>query len=437
MLSQRNLLLFWFPLCVTLATLIGSAAVPDNWAYRSLAKALGFGFVVGMSYFLILLVLRLFQKKWKSALAAFLCLSVSLSAIVPVAMFAFANAFFGPSEDGFADNLEVPAGVTVSDPLEWPPESRDSVDEFQDAVLNALQMPGDGGETFTANLGSLVHVRNKAPAVLERYLASHPGWRVFRENGKRFATRRWAIESAWRYSLHGYYTDFDIRNWPPGTDPEKFQSRFTLGLDGQPWARIGSGTTTIQLGDTVTPVLSSTNGNVESHIVIEAGDLVVEVFEQSSDHERRMTNAALEFLDAEMQALRDIDGGTGVDMVLDDSFVRRGQPSIELYKSFQPGIYDSYVWANPGEPGMTYLKAFEITREYQLSSTRLPERSNEWIGWSDDPDELFLSNTQFTIYEGDWGQPYAARFEVWFVPDSGAPERKLIQRNFKIEGWMR
>ena len=41
------------------------------------------------------------------------------------------------------------------------------------------------------------------------------------------------------------------------------------------------------------------------------------------------------------------------------------------------------------------------------------------------------------IGEGDWGKYYAARFEVWFDPDSGAPERKLLEKNFKIEGWQR
>jgi hypothetical protein len=54
-----------------------------------------------------------------------------------------------------------------------------------------------------------------------------------------------------------------------------------------------------------------------------------------------------------------------------------------------------------------------------------------------DTHELFFSNTHFTVYEGDWGKPCAARFEIWFVPDSGAPERKLMEKVFKIEGWQR
>lgn len=115
--------------------------------------------------------------------------------------------------------------------------------------------------------------------------------------------------------------------------------------------------------------------------------------------------------------------------------VKNGDPSIQLRNSSQPGIYDAEIWVNPGEPGMLYLKAFEVTQGTPLSVNRLRERSNEWAGWSDKPDELFFSNTHFTIYEGDWGKPYAARFEVWFKPDSGAEERKLMEKVFKIEGW--
>ena len=52
-------------------------------------------------------------------------------------------------------------------------------------------------------------------------------------------------------------------------------------------------------------------------------------------------------------------------------------------------------------------------------------------------EEKFFAGTEFTIYEGNWEQYYAARIEAWFKPDSGGPERKLTERIFKIEGWMR
>jgi hypothetical protein len=57
--------------------------------------------------------------------------------------------------------------------------------------------------------------------------------------------------------------------------------------------------------------------------------------------------------------------------------------------------------------------------------------------WSTESSERFGAKAGFMIYEGDWGKPYAARFEVWFKPDSGKTERKLAERVFKIEGWQR
>ena len=84
-----------------------------------------------------------------------------------------------------------------------------------------------------------------------------------------------------------------------------------------------------------------------------------------------------------------------------------------------------------------YLKAYEITREYALSTWNLPKRSAVIIYNPTNRIKKFGTSSLFTIYEGDWGKPYAARFEVWFRPDSGGEERKLFERNYKIEGWMR
>ena len=72
-----------------------------------------------------------------------------------------------------------------------------------------------------------------------------------------------------------------------------------------------------------------------------------------------------------------------------------------------------------------------------LSVDRLEIASKTRMTWSTDPLERFGAKAGFTIYEGDWGKPYAAHFEVWFKPDSGKTERKLSERIFKIEGWQR
>ncbi len=110
---------------------------------------------------------------------------------------------------------------------------------------------------------------------------------------------------------------------------------------------------------------------------------------------------------------------------------------FEIYNGMQPGIYTYKFWCKNLEPGTIYLKAFEITQEYALSTHRLPDRSSVAVFNNTDSMRQFSCKGDFTIYEGDWGKPYAARFEIWFRPDEKGKERKLMAKNYKIEGWMR
>lgn len=122
-----------------------------------------------------------------------------------------------------------------------------------------------------------------------------------------------------------------------------------------------------------------------------------------------------------------------------DSIVNlvRTKTDFELYNSFQPGLFEYDFWCGKLERGTVYLKAFEVTQEYPLSVDRLRRESSIQVSNSTDSVIRFASAGHFTIYEGDWGKPYAARFEVWFKPDNSDQEIKLLQRNYKIEGWQR
>lgn len=117
--------------------------------------------------------------------------------------------------------------------------------------------------------------------------------------------------------------------------------------------------------------------------------------------------------------------------------IRQDKPTFNLINSFQPGLFESEIWINPGEAGSIYLKAYEVTKNTPLSSYQLKKNTFKKITWSSDPKELFHANSSFTIYEGDWGKPYAARFEIWFISDSEKNERKLLDKTFQIEGWQR
>ena len=106
---------------------------------------------------------------------------------------------------------------------------------------------------------------------------------------------------------------------------------------------------------------------------------------------------------------------------------------LVLTQSFQPGIYNYYVLHSGDNQGTYFIKAYEITSNQVLSESRLKDRSKIYA------DETYqkVHKNDFTIYEGDWGQEYAARIELWFIPSNGGSEYKIEESNYIVEGWMR
>lgn len=129
-------------------------------------------------------------------------------------------------------------------------------------------------------------------------------------------------------------------------------------------------------------------------------------------------------------------GDYGVEKVDTILNLDKNQANLVLYNSFQPGIYHYEFWTGKIESGFIYLKAFEITNGDALSADNLEKNTQLSIANVSDTVARFSSKKDFKIYEGDWGKFYAARFEVWFKPTLGGEERKIFQKNFKIEGWM-
>lgn len=122
-----------------------------------------------------------------------------------------------------------------------------------------------------------------------------------------------------------------------------------------------------------------------------------------------------------------------------DSFLTqvKTKPDLQLYNSFQPGLYEYDFHVGRIERGAVYLKAYEITQNHPLSPKSLQERSTLAIFNPSDSIITVGTSSCFTIYEGDWGKPYAARFEVWFRPENKGAEQKLFEKIYKIEGWQR
>ena len=378
------------------------------------------------------------QKRWRigtiNLLLIFGCGAATFFALGFV-MFA---SMFGPSEDGFADNLTIPVGIEIADPDQditdpWGADTSKGSDGFQDSVRRALAVPGTGKPEFAPALPSLRRAATDHPNTFRDYVEASPDWHVFIDQGNRFASRRWSYGGEPRDTLHGYISEF--------SGATKFQTRCLLCLDRKQWSRYS--VQHVQEGATpVNPDLSMGNQLHESRIMIECGGVWVEIFEQSDNPERRVTKATVANLEVEFsELLKNPETAVTAARIKSRELASRlaggdGHP-FRLLTEMQPGIYGVAYSINPGEPGSVYLKAFEVTKGTPLSGESLEAESNTRMTWSADSSERFGAKAGFTIYEGDWGKPYAARFEVWFTPDSGKPDRKLAERVFKIEGWQR
>lgn len=113
-------------------------------------------------------------------------------------------------------------------------------------------------------------------------------------------------------------------------------------------------------------------------------------------------------------------------------------PTFLLYDGFQPGIYQYEIYINEIEKGYTYIKVYEITNNELLSGDDIKQKSKIIVENSTNELKKFKLKDDFTVYEGDWGQFYGSRIEVWFQPENkNEKDRKLFSKNYIIQGWQR
>lgn len=117
------------------------------------------------------------------------------------------------------------------------------------------------------------------------------------------------------------------------------------------------------------------------------------------------------------------------------SLFKVDKQDILLYDYSMPGNYKYQVFLNKIEKGKVYLKMFDLVTNRILSEKDIKKSSQiEVYNPTDELKEFGLSNP-ITVEEGEWGDYYGSRVEVWFQPDdSTQPERKLITKNYIIQG---
>ena len=133
-------------------------------------------------------------------------------------------------------------------------------------------------------------------------------------------------------------------------------------------------------------------------------------------------------------AHKEIPSNIKVEIPLDREIINSdlSQNDFKLSSDSQPGMYKYYTNFQPKQKGHFYLKVFEITSNDRLSEDGINSASKINI----DTLRKTLYSSDFTIYEGSWGDKYGGRIELWFKPENGK-EFKLKQKNYIVEGWMR
>jgi len=431
---------WWLPALVYIC-ILGSFVITAVVRWRPLAVLANVLFwVAGLAFLgLITATTWNFIQKRRRIGVINLLLTVGCGAVAIFALgFVMFASMFGPSEDGFADSLTIPEGIEIADPDRdttdpWGASTPKGSDGFQNSVRSVLAVPGTGKPEFAPAMPSLRMASTDHPNAFRDYVEASPDWHVFIEQGNRFASRRWSYAGEPRDTLHGYISEF--------SGASRFQTRCLLCLDLKQWSRYS--VQHVQEGNnSVKPDMSVGNELQESRVMVECGGVWVEIFEQSDNPERRVTKATVANLEKEFsEFLKNPEAAVTAARTRSRELASRlagdGGHPFRLLTGMQPGIYVVVYSLNPGEPGSVYLKAFEVTKGTPLSVERLEAKSKTRMTWSDDSSERFGAKAGFKIYEGDWGKPYAARFEVWFRPDSGKPARKLAERIFRIEGWQR
>lgn len=108
---------------------------------------------------------------------------------------------------------------------------------------------------------------------------------------------------------------------------------------------------------------------------------------------------------------------------------------LQIWNDCQGGLYKYDFYYGGLVSGEIFLRCYEVTSNTPLSEDRLIERRVKIS-----PQKQFgkvVNKQSFTIYEGDWDDYYAARVEVWFKSSETNKESKLMEKVYRVEGWMR
>ncbi len=433
---------------LALTSFVYYGRMPFGYRWESVELRMAFiqleNFLICLSLFaLLLLFIASFVKLAKDRVgAAFAGCGVFLF-LLPAFLFMcvmIGGAAMFADDDFFYQSItkngiyEDPLGVEIFTPEEPPVSIYKSTyiegdEEFQTKIIKANADPVRPLEELKREIPSLTKLENENLELLCEYFASNCEWRFMADSiyGKSYLTinRRFKCGGIpIREKYMGNYSTADETKTPYFS----YDLCLYYMSPDDSWKKWN--TTTLE---------KSKNGDREVNALdtgFDIGKFSVNIrdFSMSAPN---MTFKTLELLEEEFARVRKLKAREEIEGILPTYSVKSGEASLKLYATNNGGIYNSEIWVNAGEPGLIYLRAYEANSNRRLSESRLHKATNEYVGYSKDPSKVFFAGTEFTIHEGDWGQKYVARFEVWFQPSGKGPERKLLEKHYRIEGWMR
>lgn len=440
---------WWVPfttsLLIILLVILINFSLPNVWlAVFGLIAILAS--LISMSRIMLKQLLRREFKRglinlFVICISSLICIAISMIQLIPI------NA--SRKIKNFGEDIVIPKSMHVIQPItnhelshdfplnikSFDPEARQLIESTKKALLSGSPV----NETINVDASILDAFTGAAKERLIRHLSVSAKWQVTTYNGKLIATRRFVENHAWKVGLYGFYSEYLHELISP---PKHVQYRIALNLDFDGQLASQSKRDTVvntRSGPTTLNIVDAGDQGMVSNLLIHSNNLSLEIYEQTQSRTRHLTSAAIKLVEDELKALlaSETSKSRGFDASLMPQESIRDGGKEKMTLSGEGGRYSLHAYINPGEPGYIYLKAFEATQNIPLSVDKLKEATTRYPGWSDNPKEYFLSITKGTIYEGTAGTLYPARIEIWFVPQSGSPERKLNESIYYVEGWQR
>jgi hypothetical protein len=345
----------------------------------------------------------------------------------------------------------------------WPKEMYRIFNNFKLIILTLSIMPLVGCHAFERyskppeaklNLSdqTLNQFGDHNKEALFRYLASSPRWEVRYNvrNGQSYAVRREKNQhGAYFTTLHGYYTSMDFIS---SDFDNYFQKRTALSFDKP---ALNEPKTEAYVGESEVQVRvehpSSGSPGYSSNMGVYSGSLYLDIYEQSNDLTRRISQEIFDDVSEELRVVLD-----NIESVEKTGLLPEGSPYYKPAITPSFNVTEASLWGRnevsedvlaggiyylsgnvcPKTKGKVYAKVVNLKDNSLMSSEEVRRSSIIYTGWSSNGGVCFPYHSQISVYEGGFDARHKVRFELWHQDEKGK-EEKLIECVKTISGWER